>query len=203
MSPYARIASTVIAALALAACASSPTARFYTLSGPPAPSAPSGTTSIVVGPVGVPAVVDRPEIVVSVGENEVWLDEFNRWASPLGDAIAIATAENLSATLGTARATSLAQSTTIDAQYRVSVEVQRFESVPGSYALLDAVFTVRRTADGKLSTARTTAREPAADKSYDALAAAHSRAIARLARDIADATRTLAAQPAATTPAAR
>ena len=79
----------VIATLALAACATSPPSRFYTLSGPPAPAAPATTLSIAVGPVAIPAVVDRPEIVVSVGENEVWLDEFNRWASPLAEAIAL------------------------------------------------------------------------------------------------------------------
>jgi hypothetical protein len=38
-----------------------------------------------------------------------------------------------------------------------------------------------------------TAREAASDKSYDALAAAHSRAVAQLARDVADATRGIAA----------
>jgi len=146
-----------------------------------------------VGPVTIPAVVDRPEIVVTVGDNEVWLDEFNRWASPLGEAIAIATAEDLGGLLSTARATSIVQSAT-DADYRVSLEVQRFQSAPGSYALLDAVYTVRRTADGRSATGRTTARETPADKSYDALAAAHSRAVARLAADIAAATRSLAAQ---------
>lgn len=188
-------------ALLLAACASTPPSRFYTLSGAPAPAAPASTLSIVVGPVTIPAVVDRPEIVVTVSENEVWLDEFNRWAGPLPEAIAVATAEDLAAALGTLRATSAVQSAT-DADYRVAIEVQRFESAPGSYALLDAVFTVRRTADGRTTTGRTTARETPADKSYDALAAAHSRALARLARDIADATRALAAQaprPAATT----
>jgi hypothetical protein len=34
-------------------------------------------------------------------------------------------------------------------------------------------------------------REPVQEKGYDALAAAHSRALARLSRDIADAVRTL------------
>ena len=185
--------SIALAAFALAACAATPQSRFYTLSGAPAPASPSSTLSIAVGPVTIPAVVDRPEIVVTVSDNEVWLDEFNRWASPLSEAIAVATAENLSAGLSTARATSLVQSAT-EADYRVSVEVQRFESVPGSHALLDAVFTVRRTADGRATTGRTTVRETTPDKSYEALAAAHSRAVARLSRDVADTTRAAAAQ---------
>jgi hypothetical protein len=34
-------------------------------------------------------------------------------------------------------------------------------------------------------------REPAAEKGYDAIAAAHSRALTRMSRDIAEAVRTL------------
>lgn len=192
MSPHAR-ASAWLLALLVCGCATAPPSRFYTLSGAPAPANPTSTLSIVVGPVTIPAVVDRPEIVVTVSDNEVWLDEFNRWAGPLGEAIAVATAEDLAAALGTVRATAAVQSAD-GADYRASIEVQRFESAPGSHALLDAVFTVRRSADGRTATGRTTARETPADKSYDALAAAHSRAVARLARDVAEATRSLAAQ---------
>ena len=71
--------------------------------------------------------------------------------------------------------------------YRVGIEVQTFESAPGQAATLDAVWTVARTKDGRSRTGRTTVREPAPQPGYDALAAAHSRAVARLSRDIADA----------------
>jgi uncharacterized protein len=50
---------------------------------------------------------------------------------------------------------------------------------------------VRRTKDGKTEAGRTALREPAQEKGYDALAAAHSRAVARLAQDIASAVRRL------------
>ena len=198
-----RLATIAAAAMLAAGCQTSPPARYFTLSGPPpstaaaAPQAPS----ILVGPVAIPAVVDRPEIVVTVGENEVWLDEFNRWASPLSDAIGIATAEYLGTALASPRVTLMSQTAGSSAEYRVVIEVQRFESVPGSYALVDAFFSVRRVADGRTAPGRTTSREITSDKSYDALAAAHSRAVARLAKDIADTLRALAAQPASGTPA--
>jgi ABC-type uncharacterized transport system auxiliary subunit len=57
------------------------------------------------------------------------------------------------------------------------------------------VWTVRRTTDGKSRTGRTSAREPVTDKSYEALAAAHSRAVASMSRDIADATLALQRSP--------
>jgi uncharacterized lipoprotein YmbA len=45
--------------------------------------------------------------------------------------------------------------------------------------------------DGKTETGRTSARESVDGNGYDALAAAHSRGVARLSRDIADVVRTL------------
>jgi uncharacterized lipoprotein YmbA len=49
----------------------------------------------MVGPVSVPASVDQPEFVVQVAPNRVEVDEFNRWATPLNDAIAQVVAGDL------------------------------------------------------------------------------------------------------------
>jgi uncharacterized lipoprotein YmbA len=161
-------------AVALAAsCASSPS-RFYTLS----PTASAGASSsaatsklsVVVGPVAIPSIVDLPQIVVSTGPNQVTIDEFNRWASPLPNNISRVVAENL-------------------------VQLQSFESALGDAATLNAAWLVRRTRDGKSETGRTTVREPTAEKTFDALAAAHSRALSRMSQDIADAVRALDRAP--------
>jgi len=185
-----------VAVLALAAgCATSPPARYYTLSGAPAPAAPASGVTVGVGPVAIPAAVDRPEIVVAVGANEVWLDEFNRWAAPLADGIALAVAADLAAQLATPRVVLLAQAGA-GTEYRVALDVQRFESAPGSHALVDVAWTVSRR-DGSAAGGRTVAREPAPERGYDALAAAHSRALARVSADVATAIRALAGAPAA------
>ena len=196
---FARIAAAATVAL-LAGCATPPS-HFYTVSGPEAPASAASALTVAVGPVTIPGVVDRPEIALTVGENEVWFDEFNRWASPLADAIAIATAQNLSAGLNGPRVMTLGQAQPGGADYAVAIEVQRFDSVQGSYALLDAVYTVRRNTDGRTTIGRATVRETTSDKSYEALAAAHSRAVARMSRDIAQALRGIAAQPATAPPA--
>jgi uncharacterized lipoprotein YmbA len=183
---------TLCTLVALAAgCASTPASRFYTLSAAPTPAAASSDLSVVVGPLSVPAVVDRPQIVVRVGPNQVRPDEFNRWASPLQNNIARVVAENLVAMLGTPRVTLSSQTVNAEAEYRAAIEVQRFESALGEAAILDAVWTVSRTKDDKSKTGRTTVREAVSETGYDALAAAHSRAIARLSRDIADAVQAL------------
>jgi uncharacterized lipoprotein YmbA len=184
--------STLCTLAALVAGCASPASRFYTLSAVPTPAAPSSDVSVTLGPVSVPATVDRPQIVVRTGPNQVRLEEFNRWASPLQNNIARVVAENLVALLGTPRVTVVPQTLGAEADYRVALEVQRFESAPGEAATLDAVWTVTRTKDGKAQTGRTTVREPSPDKGFEALAAAHSRAVARLSQDIADAVRALA-----------
>jgi hypothetical protein len=190
MRRLAALAIPWAAALLTAACASPPS-RFYTLSATPAPVAAPSTLSVAVGPVTVPAAVDRPQIVVSMGPNQVRLDEFNRWAAPLQSTIGRVVAENLVALLGTPRVATSAQTLGVEPDYRVAIEVQSFDSAPGQAATFDAVWTVRRAKGAKAQTGRTTVREPAPEAGYDALAAAHSRAVARLSRDVADAVRTL------------
>jgi uncharacterized lipoprotein YmbA len=192
-----RIASiaAVCAVAAFGAGCAAPPSHFYILSPTATPTATpiatSAEISVVVGPVSIPTIVDVPQIVVSTSPNEVSLDEFNRWASPLQNNISHVVTENLVAMLGTPRVSQFQQSLNASADYRVAIEVQSFESVPGEAATLNAAWIVRRTKDGKAQTGRTNVREPALDKGYDALAAAHSRAVARLSQDIADAVRAL------------
>ena len=187
-------AITILCALtALAAgCGSTPASRFYTLNSPPVPAAVAPSNiSVAVGPVSVPASVDRPQIVVNTGTNQVGLDEFNRWAAPLQSDISRAVAETLAALLGAARVTQFPQTLSADADFRVTIEVQRFESTLGESTMLDAVWVVRRAKDGKSETGRTRVRETVAQNGYDALVAAHSRAVARMSQDIADVVRAL------------
>lgn len=172
-------------------CSSSPPSRFYTLSAASGVAGTPSNVSVAVGPVSVPPIVDRPQIVVSMGSNQVRLEEFNRWASPLQSNIARVIAENLTALLGTTRVTLFPQSTSADAEYRAIIDVQRFDSMPGEAVMLEAVWTVRRMKDGKAETGRTTVRETVQENGYDALAAGHSRALARLSDDIANAVRLL------------
>jgi uncharacterized protein len=182
-----------------AAGCSTPASRLYTLSRAPVPGAPVApplpNITVVVGPVSIPAIVDLPQIVVSTGTNSVSLDEFNRWASPLQSNISRVVAENLVTLLGTPRVSQFQQSLGLESDYRVAIEVQSFDSAPGDAAALNAVWVVRRTKDGKAQTGRTSVREPTGAAGYDALAAAHSRALARMSQEIADVIRNLERAP--------
>jgi uncharacterized lipoprotein YmbA len=184
-----RIAQLILIALvAVAGCSTAPS-RFYSLSSTAtADGTPATSAAVMVGPVTIPASVDQPEFVVQVAPNRVDVDEFNRWVAPLNDAIARAVAGDLVVLLGTPQVAS-AQLANFTPDYRVTIDVQRFESIQGDAALDEAVWTVRKTAGGETRSGRTVAREPAQGQGFDALAAAHSRAIAKMSADIAAAIR--------------
>jgi uncharacterized lipoprotein YmbA len=187
------VVALALIALAATGCRSA-TSRFYTLESTATPDAgPLASYGIVVGPVSVPASVDRPEFVVQVAPNRIAVDEFNRWAAPLDDSIARTVAGDLAALLGTPRVAT-APLANFDPAFRVTINVQRFDSVPGQEVLLEAVWVVRKAKGGATRSGRTVAREAVADKSFDALAAAHSRALATVSGDIAAAIRAEAAE---------
>jgi len=54
----------------IAGCVSSPESRYFTLNATMNHAVESSSLSVVVGPVSVPAAVDRPQIVVSTGPNQ-------------------------------------------------------------------------------------------------------------------------------------
>jgi len=179
-----------ILAAVWAGCAS-PRSDFYTLS-PSAKAVPEGAGySVAVGPVSIPEIVDRPQIVVRTGPNQVFIDEFHRWGSPLRDEIARGIAGNLSALLGAPQVSVMPHPTSSAAKYRAAVDVMVFDSTPGESAVLDAVWGIRGAGDGAIRSGRTTVRESVPDGSYAALVAAHSRALEKLSGDIADAIRGL------------
>lgn len=186
------LASIAFVALAAVGCGASAPARFYTLSSTATTNdAPAARYAVLVGPVSVPAAVDRPQFVVQVAPNRVELDEFNRWAAPLDDGIARAVAGDLAVLLGTPDVV-VGPAANFNPTYRVTIDVQSFESVPGEAVLIDALWTVRTVAGGATRSGRTTAREAVQGTDFDSLPGAHSRALATLSGDIAAAIRTAA-----------
>jgi len=183
---------TACLAIALAGCSRSPRVTFYTLE--PAAQVESAAAvtpvpAVAVGPVTLPEVVDRPQLVLRVAAHRVEILETHRWAEPLKSEIPRLIAENLGRLLGTSRVSSYLQHAGIDADYRVLVDIQRFESSPGEAVTVEAVWSLRRVAGGAPKTGRTLVREPVDAVGYDPLVAAYGRALLAVSRDLASAIR--------------
>jgi uncharacterized lipoprotein YmbA len=134
----------------LAGCASPLKERFYVLGASPMPAAAPGGLSyrVEVGPVTVPAAVDRPQIVLRVDANRVALQEQSRWAEPLKESIPRVVAGNLAVLLGDAQVATDAQDAAAAADCRVRIDIQRFDSVLGEAATLEVLWRVILTGSG-------------------------------------------------------
>jgi len=186
-----RVVSAIGLAASVAGCGATAPARFYTLD--PTAVADAGPVDrlvIVVAPVSIPAAVDRPQFVVQVAPHQVAIDEYHRWAAPLADNIAGTIAADLTVLLGVPNVAT-APLVGLVATHRVTVDVQRFESAPGKEALVEAVWSVRKDKGGASTSGRTVAREATTGPEFEALAAAHSRALAKVSADIATGIRSL------------
>ena len=207
-----RNAALVAAAALLAGCAGSlPAERFYSLTAGGAQSAAPAAGPTLAAPlyvelqaVTVPQQVSRNQLVVTSGAGRVELLEQERWAAPLASEIGQALSLGVTAELGAIDVfrTPTPEQATV---YRVSTNVQRFESAPGQYALVDAVWSVRRigsiNGSNKVLTCRSTAEEKVVP-GYDALVAGHRRAVARIAADISQVIRAMNGGAAPACPAA-
>jgi uncharacterized lipoprotein YmbA len=183
---------TVCLIVTVSGCSRSPRVTFYTLE--PGAQVESAAAVMVlpavsVGPVTLPEVVDRPQLVLRVAANRVEILETHRWAEPLKSEIPRLIAENLRRLLGSSRVSSYLQHAGLDADYRVLVDIQRFESSPGEAVTVEAVWSLRRATGGAAKIGRSLVREPVDAVGYDPLAAAYGRALLAVSRDLATAIR--------------
>jgi uncharacterized lipoprotein YmbA len=185
----------------LAGCSSAPM-HFYTLVPPDHAVPVSAATApyrIAVLPVTVPAQVDQPQMVVREGASSVALLEGERWIAPLGDEIRMALSDALVRELGAQDIYGLASGGN-EPVYRIKVNVDRFESVPGSHTLLAASWSVRGR-DGKMQALQCSSRiRETVGSGYAALVDGHQRALQALAGRIATVVRGMAEGGAGTCP---
>ena len=187
-------ALTIVALLMhLAGCASSAPTRFYVLSPLASTQAESqalkdeGCVSIGIGPLELPAYLDRPQIVTRVSENELNLAEFDKWAEPLKDNFSRVLVENLSTLLCADAISIFPWKGPTPMDYQVEVAVIRMDGNIGGNALLVVRWAIFRENNRKmLLTRQSSYSESLRSQSYKALVSAQSRAIGDLSREIAE-----------------
>jgi uncharacterized protein len=177
----------VLLAVSLCGCGSSPAPSFYRLQPDTTLTAmgPSVPLYVVVNPVTIPGLVDRPQIVVSLAGNQVWPNEFQRWAEPLNGNIQRTIAGNLAVLLGSEHVSAYAADASGVPMWRVRIDVMQFDSAPGDTATIDALWTIWPPGKATPIAGRTLAREPAQGQAYDALVTAHDHALGLVSRDVA------------------
>jgi uncharacterized lipoprotein YmbA len=187
---FVLLAALVISTFIVDGCSTGPPTRLYVLTSlSRAEFAPPATgrreISIGIGPVELPQYVNRPQIVTGQQSSELQSAASAQWAEPLQDGFTRVLAENLSLLLATDRV-ALFPWKTFTPEYQVVVEVTHFLGQTGGAVSLVALWSILNK-DGQeaLVSKKSSFREATGSSEYAALAAAMSRTVAALSRDIA------------------
>ena len=100
------------------------------------------SVSVLIGPISLPAYLDRTQMVTMAGKHELVLEEFNRWAEPLKDNFYRVLMEDLSLLLNTSEVYAYDRDGVTKTDYQVVIDVTRYDSVPGGDSVLTAFWTV-------------------------------------------------------------
>lgn len=144
--------------------------------------------AIGLGPVNIPEYLNRPQILTRVSPNELKAAEFQRWAEPLKENFSRVLVENLSVLLSTDRIIPYPPKKSTPTDYRVTVDVVRFDGTPGGNASLVARWTILGANGAKvLWVKKSSFSEATGGRGYEELVSAHSRLVGALSGEIADA----------------
>ena len=174
----------------LTACASTPT-QFYTLEAQSQRPVVSNTviakkTLIGIGPLSLPALLDRRQIVTRAENNSVQLAEFDQWAAPLKDNVLAVLSKNVATLQPNAIVRAYPWNAFGDVDYRVIVDISRFDTQLGKSANLEASWAIMEEKNHTIvSNGQANIKQPLNDASYNSAAQALSQLLSNLSQQIA------------------
>ncbi len=179
-----------LCAVLLSACASALPEHFYalnavTLATPVVSN--KAEFNLAVDRITLPEIVDRPQIVLNGADHAVRLMEGQRWAESLRQAIPRVVIGDLRrqfplASIASASASTVASQPT----YKIAMDVERFDSRLGERVDVVVHWRLRNTTDvlrDKVSTLQVNTD----GSTFEALVAAHDKALGQLSREIGEA----------------
>lgn len=180
--------------------------RFYTLN-PVRPAVVDGMdgsaqtvtpeASIGVLPVEIPDYLDRSEIVTRTKSNELHLADYDRWGGDLRSDIARVLAETLSAQYPERRVAIITGRRILPSEYRVAVNVTRFDAIPGENVWMQAHWSIIGENGRVLARRDSNFNVPVRGRDYPSIVAAMSNAVDRLGNQVAGALKPMLATAAA------
>ncbi len=188
MTGYRRLIRMLPIAL-LGGCAlnSSPPANFYFLA-VPAPLAETPvagpTLALGIGPVAIPEMLNRPQIVTRAGDHRLLMADFHRWGGDLQDNIKRLLAEQVGARLQTGDLAIYPWPRNRRLDYQLRVDVLSLQGRLGGEALLQGTWFLSRDDEDLLARPFRLVETVRGD-GYADLVAAYSNLFGRLAGDMA------------------
>jgi len=181
------LAAAVLAAALASGCAKGPPPKFYVLQ-TPAATEPAGIeqgVTVGVGPVELPAHLDRNQIVSRETGVKLQLSEGEQWAEPLKNGVTRVLVVQLALTMDSNRIFALPLRQRRPLDFQVAVDVLRLDGVLGQSVVLGARWSIL-SGDGKKLLLSQVSRieEGTGGPEVAALVEAQSRAVAKLGEEI-------------------
>lgn len=186
--------------LIIAGCGSSPTVRYYALDTIDNRVAQDdeGSPIIAVGAFRMPEYLNRSQMVTRGPGAEINVDDFNRWAEPLDDAIHRVLASNLDVLLESVVVVAFPSSAVLNIDYRLMGRFDRFTSGQDGLVVLDVQWGMADSAGAVRLSPRRVRFESQATRPDDpgSIAQAMSDVLAQFCRDIAGEIASIGLDPA-------
>lgn len=179
----------ILIVLLATGCGSSPPVDYYRLqpiSG--ASSTDPGDAKVLgLGPLTVPAYLDRPQLVTQQAGSKVNVDEFHRWAEPLNVALPRVVTANVDQLLDSVVVVTFPYSSRLRTDYRLFGRIIRFDVDQAGEAVLEVQWSVQDADANPVLTPRRNRYTAQASSATDpaAIVAALNETVDAFSRDIA------------------
>ena len=188
------IASVLVLSACLGGGSQTPPTRFYVLNSlytaenKSQPVADLREAVVVIGPLALTQVLDRPQIIIRQSSNEIRVSDLDRWASPIHENFLRVVVDNLAVLLDRGRVVAFPVPRSIPVDYQVTMEVTRFDGKPGDEVVLRARWAILGDSGGTvLLKQQSVLTEPTGGDTIAEMVSAQSRLVAMFSRDIAEA----------------
>ena len=186
------VALSLLTLLLMVACSSSPKVRYFSLS----PmnydyrQDPEDAVIMGLGPLAIPEYLNRSQIVTRGAGSELQVDEFNRWAEPLSEAVHRVLASDIDNLLNDVSVVAFPYESAIrvEVEYRMVGEVIRFDADLSGRVVLEVQWGIKEVPVGVAIPAYRSRYEAQATPPDDpgAIAQSMNKALAQFGRDVAE-----------------
>lgn len=180
-----------VIALLISACSSTPSVHYYILeqSAYSTTQVKSSSQLLVgIGPVTLPALLDRKKIVTRLNNNAVQIAEFHQWAAPLQDNVTDVLRRNLALLQPNHLFRAYPWSIHGTVNLQIIIDVLRFDATLGKTAYLEANWTIKEEESQKvLKIGRTDLSAPLPESSYSAAAHGLSGLLGQFSQELSSA----------------
>lgn len=184
----------IFASLIISGCGTNTPSKFYVLTAAEGDlikntqNVQEENLSIFIGPLSIPDYLERPQIISFKSSNEIYLDEFNRWAEPLDENIMRILRENISTMIPTNKVYIHSIFRPEETSFKIPILIEDFVMYADSTLIFKAKWGLTKNDEVNfLMTKKSFYSEKITGINYDGLAGAMSKMLGKFSNEISEA----------------